>query len=360
MKGKTQSRPYPQAPVQPVHSTIFMAALLGLGALLAPGSLAAPLAAQEDEPRVQLGGWVRSELGADFVNGADPLQSGATALRLDLRGGDRDVGSAEASALLSLDYNKAGAPSVDYDIYTLAFTVYAGDVDLSMGRLIANYGTGTVFSPTDIFSDVNPVDFSRSGTELARLIWYTGDFSALEAVRTLSKPFNDVDALLRYRDQFAGWDWGAQAIWFGGTPDGDEDAALAFGLDTKGDLFFGISAEALARLPLSWQGFDGDVEWTLMGGLDWSIRGKLMIDAEYQWSNRGEAHQLFFSLSSPISLTLSISAHAIFMPASEQCLAIGAANWDFARAARADLRYSYTTGPLQEAHIIRAGVQYSF
>ena len=92
---------------------VIPAALSCMGLLPILLAITAPLAAQEGEPRIQLGGWVRSELGTTIIGDLDPIQSGATALRLDLRGGDRDIGSAEASGLLSIDYNMAGAPTID-------------------------------------------------------------------------------------------------------------------------------------------------------------------------------------------------------------------------------------------------------
>jgi hypothetical protein len=56
------------------------------------------------------------------------------------------------------------------------------------------------------------------------------------------------------------------------------DGDLVVGLDLKGDIEFGVSAEALARLPFDAGTSDtSEAVYSLMAGLDYSFNGAVVL-----------------------------------------------------------------------------------
>jgi len=236
--------------------------------------------------------------------------SGFTTLSLDAMGGDRNEAKVEASAVVRMIYGDAASAlrtSMSFELRKLYLSVYTRLADLSAGRMIINYGRGTVFSPVDLFSSVDTadLDLGRTGTDAVRVLLPLGDFSGLDLVATLDRMAGDAIAGGRLYGNLAGLDFGISA--FGdGLADGSGD--LVTGLDFKGDLELGISAEAVARLPCSeWEPDASEAVYSLMAGLDYSIGGAWFFDAEYLWNVRaGSAtavgnftsdHYLFGSVS---------------------------------------------------------------
>jgi hypothetical protein len=249
--------------------------------------------------------------------------TGATSLRLDALGGKPDEAKVEASVVVGL--LDGDGSTMFLELRKLYLSIYSRAVDLSAGRMIINYGRGTVFSPVDLFStvDVSDLRLGRTGTDALRAQLPLGSFSGLDLVATLGKPSGDGIAGGRIFGNAAGWDFGLSA--FGaGLADGYGD--LVAGLDFKGDLELGLSAEALARLPFSaWVPDATEAVYSLMLGADYSIGGQWFFDLEYLANLRSgsaqavgdfrAAHNLFGSVSwKPDELT-ALDLRCIAAPA---------------------------------------------
>jgi hypothetical protein len=283
--------------------------------------------------------------------------TGFSSLRLDAVGGDRDAAKIEASINVRMSYGDAadkartiltGALASDFpesadrvaalllgpsgplmtvDLKKLYLSVYMPMADISVGRMIINYGRGTVFSPVDLFSAVDTGDISlgRTGNDALRVLFPFGNFSGLDLVSTVASSPEQSIAGGRLFGHALDWDFGLSAFRDGRSSSGG-NGDLVFGLDLKGDIEFGVSAEALARLPFEAGSPDpSEAVYSLMAGLDYSIKGEWFFDFEYLWNIRaGQAypvggfrhgHNLFASLSwKPDDLT-ALDVRAIVVPA---------------------------------------------
>jgi hypothetical protein len=253
----------------------------------------------------------------------DFLYAGVTSLRLDATGGDRESSKVEASVLISM---------VDGDIAMTAFelkklylSVYTHLADLSAGRMVINYGRGTVFSPVDLFSyvDTSDLGLGRTGSDAVRVLFPSGDFSGIDLVATMGEVGWDGTAGGRFYGNAAGLDFGVSC--FGdGLYDGNGDLVAA--LDLKGDLELGISAEAVARIPFaSWSPDVSEAVYSIMLGADYSLGGEWFFDAEYLLNLRAGSvyaaglfrseHNMFASVSwKPDELT-ALDLRCIGVPA---------------------------------------------
>ena len=197
---------------------------------------------------------------------------------------------------------------------------------ISVGRMIVNYGRGTVFSPVDLFSGVDTSDISlgRTGNDALRVLFPFGNFSGLDLVATIAGSPEQSIAGGRFFGHAAGWDFGLSAFRDGrASTDGNGDFVI--GLDLKGDIELGVSAEALARLPFDAGSPDAsEAVYSMMAGLDYSLKGEWFFDLEYLWNIRAgqaypiggfrHAHNLFASLSwKPDDLT-AFDIRAIVVP----------------------------------------------
>jgi hypothetical protein len=235
----------------------------------------------------------------------DSLYTGVTSLRLDATGGDRESSKVEASVVISMvdgDINMTV-----FELKKLYLSVYSRHADLSAGRMVINYGRGTVFSPVDLFSSVDTSDLGlgRTGTDAVRVLLPTGDFSGMDLVATMGEDGWDGTAGGRFYGKAAGLDFGVS-----GFGDGlyDSDGDLVAALDLKGDLELGISVEAVARIPFAaWSPDVTEAVYSLMLGADYSLDGEWFFDAEYLWNFRAGSvyaaglfrseHNLFASVS---------------------------------------------------------------
>ena len=287
--------------------------------------------------------------------------NGASSLRLDAIGGDRNEAKIEASVIVRMIYGDAagnaraevmkylipalGGPSPDattaagtimmfligadgpvmtVDFNKLYLSVYMPIADISVGRMIVNYGRGTVFSPVDLFSGVDTADIAlgRTGNDALRVLVPFGNFSGLDLVSTIASSPEQFIAGGRLFGHAVGWDFGLSAFRDGSA---NSDGDLVIGLDLKGDVELGVSAEALARLPFAAGTPDpSEAVYSLMAGLDYSIKRQWFFDLEYLWNIRaGQAypvggfrreHNLFASLSwKPDDLT-ALDVRAILVP----------------------------------------------
>lgn len=294
---------------------------------------------------------------ADAVYGvADPFDeeavsdtsSGVVSLELDVAGGGRDSSKLEASAIVRMIYGDAaaaaraaaalatGSPAtaayllgsdgavMSLELKKLYLSAYTRFADISVGRMIINYGRGTAFSPIDLYSsvDASDIELGRTGTDAARILVPFGNVSGLDLVSTLVFDIGDVVAGGRLFGNVAGWDIAASA-YGDGLADGDGD--LVVGIDFKGDAVVGVSGEAVARLPIADWGIDqSEAVYSLMLGADYSIGGAWLFDAEYLWNASAgsgyaqgtfrAAHNVFASISwIPDELT-TVDARCIAAP----------------------------------------------
>jgi hypothetical protein len=235
----------------------------------------------------------------------DYLYAGVTSLRLDAAGGDGNESKIDASAVIRMFNGDVNI--MTFELKKLYLSVYTQYADLSAGRMVINYGRGTVLSPVDLFSVVDTADLAlgRTGTDAVRVLLPFGDFSGLDLVATLGNAGWDGTAGGRFYGNAAGLDFGLSG--FGdGLYDGEGDLVAA--LDLKGDLELGISFEAVARLPFSaWSPDSSEAVYSVMLGADYSFGGEWFLDAEYLGNLRAgsayaaglfrSGHNLFVSVS---------------------------------------------------------------
>ncbi|OHD24718.1 MAG: hypothetical protein A2Y38_05810 [Spirochaetes bacterium GWB1_59_5] len=294
--------------------------------------------------------------------------TGATSLRLDATGGDRNEAKVEASAIVLMIYGVAEAPVMSFELKKLYLSIYTALADISAGRMVINYGRGTVFSPVDLFSAVDTSDLGlgRTGTDALRALLPLGDFSGLDLVATLGASTGESIAGGRLYGNLAGVDAGVSA--FGvGLADGSGD--IVAGLDFKGDLELGVSAEAVARIPVfDWHPDGSETVYSLMFGADYSFADAWFIDAEYLWNLRtGDAyavgafrsdHTLFGAISwKPDELT-ALDLRCIAAPFEEavqatfslsRSVAAGASIVGYALYRSGDVEGRYLDGPAPSA-----------
>lgn len=240
-----------------------------------------------------------------FDSAASAAQyAGSGSLRLNAIGGDRNAAKFEASVSLETLYgaaaDKAAAlpaagllvarpapdgPAIVLGLEKLFVSVHTPLADIAAGRMIVNYGRGGALSPVDLFATVGlaGTELTRSPNDAARVRVPFGSFSGLDLVSTLHpSPAQGVVGARQY-GYLAGLDYGLSAF-----RDGREAGALVAGLDAKFDLILGWSMEAVARLP--WETGAPAIAgagYSLMLGADYSVGGKLFLDAELEW-NLGE------------------------------------------------------------------------
>lgn len=229
---------------------------------------------------------------------------GSSAARLDAIGGDRNAAKFEASVSIEALYGAAAdmaamlpaagflaarpspeGPALALGLEKLFVSVHTPLVDIAAGRMIINYGRGSALSPVDLFATVGlaGTELKRSPNDAARARIPFGPFSGLDLVSTLHPGPAEGVAGARHYGYRAGVDYGLSAF-----RDGRGSGALVAGFDAKFDLGPGWSLEAVARLP--WESSAptlDDAGYSLMLGADYSIGGKLFLDAELEW-NLGE------------------------------------------------------------------------
>lgn len=222
----------------------------------------------------------------------------SSAVRLDAIGGDRNAAKFEASASVEAHYGAAAlaqpapgrlvaplapeGPAMVFGLEKLFVSVHTNLVDIAAGRMIINYGRGTALSPVDLFATVGlaGAELKRSPNDAARARIPFDPFSGLELVSTLHPGPADGLAGARHYGYLAGVDYGLSAF-----RDGRGSGALVAGIDAKFDLGPGWSFEAVARLP--WESSAPTMYgagYSLMLGADYSLGGKLFLDAELAWN----------------------------------------------------------------------------
>jgi len=159
-------------------------------------------------------------------------------------------------------------------------------VSFTAGRQVVNYGRGALWSPTDIFTELDLAGISpvRRGTDALRITVPLGETAGLDLVgaptlapadgrysaRLSALLVEVVDAAAVAARDGAGRGW-------------------LFGADFKTDLEVGLTAEAVYDLPDA-----GGWGWVrAAGGVDWSI-GDFILAAEYYYNGGGASADLLF------------------------------------------------------------------
>ncbi len=284
---------------------------------------------------------------------------GVTSFELDAIGGDLQHAKVEASVIFKLFYgdstgkiNSAIAGSTDSnsqaiviadsngaalaaEIKKLYLSVFTQYVDISLGRMIINYGRGAVFSPVDLFAtvDITDIDLGRIGTDAARFLIPAGAVSGIDLMTTLAATVDEFTTGGRVFGNIHGWDFGLSAFRDGrDTTSGAEDWVLSFGLDFKGDAILGIYGEALVSIPWeSGAALPDNTVWSVMGGVDYSISGEWFFNLEYLLNTGNESyrsgtfradHNLYASVLWKINEATSLAANSIINIQEEACQGI--------------------------------------
>ncbi|HHU37602.1 MAG TPA: hypothetical protein GXZ47_10320, partial [Treponema sp.] len=180
-----------------------------------------PLFALESGTALKLTGEARAELTYGIIDSFDQddavahqgVYGGGTYLYLDGLAGDQDF--AKVDFLLVAGYRYADSnnmsdttPEPVFEAKKLFLSVYTSHADISVGRMILNYGRGTVLSPADLFStiDVTDPELGRIGTNAVRILVPLGAVSGIELLSTIAeKPENGISGLRLYSN-YSGWD----------------------------------------------------------------------------------------------------------------------------------------------------------
>ena len=285
-----------------------------------------------------------SEPFAEDISAGSFGYSGVTSLRLDAVGGDLQYAKIDVSVIFKLLYGDSAktdsvalGSSSDFlfpativssngtamtaEVRKLYLSLFTEYMDISLGRMIINYGRGAVFSPVDLFAtvDIVDIDFERIGTDAARIMVPFGAVSGIDIITTLTPTVNEFTTGVRGFGNIHGWDFGASV--FRDARNVTDDWALDFGFDFKGDLFAGVYGEFLLSIPWeSGSALTNNSVCSIMAGVDYSISGAWFFGIEYMINTgsfehrsgtfRGD-HNLFASVSRKLDEATMLSANGI-------------------------------------------------
>ena len=198
-----------------------------------------------------------------------------------------------------------------FRVRTLYLKLDGDWASMTLGRQVVNYGRGALWSPTDIFTELDLTGLSpvRLGTDALRLTVPMGNTAGVDAVAAPTLFPAD----------------GRYAVRVGGLV-GDVDGALlaardgngkgwVFGADFKTDIVIGIYGDAVYVAPDS--GGPGAVR--AAAGADWSF-DNFIIAAEYYYNGVGASadplfpglHNVYLSLTWTPSELVQCSALTFF------------------------------------------------
>ena len=158
-------------------------------------------------------------------------------------------------------------------------------ISFTSGRQVVNYGRGTLWSPTDIFTELDLAGISpvRRGTDALRATIPLGETAGFDLVA--APTLSPADG--RYSARLNGLigDFDAAVV---SARDGAGKGWL-FGADFKTDLVVGLTGGAVYDLPDS-----GGWGWIrAAAGADWST-GDFILAAEYYYNGGGASADLLF------------------------------------------------------------------
>jgi hypothetical protein len=179
-------------------------------------------------------------------------------------------------------------------------------LSLEAGRQVVNFRRGALWSPVDVFTelDLSGISPVRRGSDALRIGLPIGATGAFDLVAAPAKSPREGRYAARLSGLVAGLDGAAIAY-----RDGKAGTWNA-GADFQADLIIGLNAQALYSMPDSGKG------WTrAAAGMDWS-RGDLAFAAEYYYNGGGAAadanapvsHNAYAALSWNASDFLSLAA----------------------------------------------------
>ncbi|MCX7948514.1 MAG: hypothetical protein N2509_00225 [Treponemataceae bacterium] len=259
----------------------------------------------------------------------DPLEGSLFSATLHLKGGQRDSAQVFATGRVTLLYGDLAAlawtlqgqsgvalPFVTAEVSRLFLALYTDWGDLSVGRMIINWGRGRALSPTDLLASafLEGTSISRPGTDVLRWTIPLGALSNIDMVYTLLPPVAEGYGAAHLKTNVAGWEMGlltgydggalrtlrqGQSVFggnllLGAASSGGGVASsvssgktLFLGADVQGDLLVGLVGEGMLRLPLTEGALSFDeISYSLMGGINYSL-GDLTFNLEYQLSGGG-------------------------------------------------------------------------
>ena len=279
------------------------------------GMIAAPASAQ-DTASWSLGGSVTAQpyaayAGNGSLGAADFSYGSDTTLGLDLRAlGERARAEASveaavltgASALAAWAASASGlarpdellvpgtapaAPAAEtlvaFRLRTLYLKLDFDWASLTAGRQVVNYNRGVLWSPTDLFNELDLTGLSpvRLGSDALRAAVPLGATAGLDLVAAPTTAPADGRYSARLSALIAGVDGALTAARAG--------KGWMFGADLKADIEVGIYGDVACSLPDSGQA--GALR--AAAGVDWSI-GDFVMAAEYYYNGGGaEADPLF-------------------------------------------------------------------
>jgi len=310
------------------------------------------------ENGVQLKGTLQSDLGFQLAHidqtPTDPTEvlvvggglynaaafTGNSLLTLNFRTTQLEQAKVDASLDLGLLYGTAATqwqlynPSASHGIFLgttplfadlrkLSCAFFFPNTDLIIGRQIVNFGTGMVFSPIDVFTQVDLLElsFRRRGSDVVRLRSSFNPTSGMELVTSLPTGLDGQEtqsSALKLFTHLGGWDLSGIALYR--NPTQEWMGGLAF----KGDLLLGISGE----LVLHGQEAQSEVPVELMVGADYSLNNRWFLNAEYYYRDESlgaasfyDVHNVFASVRLTVNDLLSVSLAGLgSFPAESQLL----------------------------------------
>jgi hypothetical protein len=167
----------------------------------------------------------------------------------------------------------------DYlDVDRLYLDLYAGALDLRVGRQALNWGSAQFFNPTDPFPEVLLAEpwRPRRGVNAARMNLPVGESRDLSAVVAINDALDQLRAAARARQRWAGTDIALVGAWRG-----DAGTGLV-GLDLRGTLGVGWWIEGAYLFG------DGDHP-EVAAGIDysWPLLERLLLFAQYYRNGAG-------------------------------------------------------------------------
>lgn len=273
---------------------------IAVAGVLLPGAAAAG-----EHSTLKAWGSMYGDLGVYHVHhGSAPDTAdfgGENRLMLTLRGERRGVGKVESGVDVILPYgvNAAayeslwgdtaepppgsplplgGAP-VFVELRTFYLSFYLPFADVLLGRQIVNFGKGMVFSPVDVFTEVELTDLNlrRRGSDVAAVRVPLGALGGLDAVGEFPSAYRNESAALRLFGNLFGFDLGLTGI-YRHRDTRDDEAVIGMGF--KGDAVLGVYGEIAQHII-------GELEETFteaMLGADYSIGSRWYFSAEYLYS----------------------------------------------------------------------------
>jgi hypothetical protein len=315
----------------------------GLLALLALPRLAAQAATEPAPTSYTLGGTIEARPFARYSGGpaaGDFSYGQATSLGLELAAGGRRARAAasleaavlsgaaasdawalasaaqlsgmdSAGLLLAPAYSAGPAPPtlLEARIRSLYLKLDWDSLSLTAGRQVVNYRRGSLWSPTDPFTelDLSGISPVRRGSDALRLVLPLGATGAFDLVAAPGLGSSGG----RYAARLAGLVGGFDAAALAWRDNGASTWNL--GGDFKTDLVIGLDGQALWSRPDSREG------WLRAAlGADWSI-GDFVAQVEYYYNGGGPAadpgasgsHNLYAALSWKASDFLSLAASLV-------------------------------------------------